>query len=306
MIASHRSLDDLVGCRHPLQLAPMGAIVTPELAAAVIRAGGLGMVPGRSPDQVQALTRQVRALADGAVGVGILAQWADRALAARAGDCADVVDFFWGDPDATLVEAAKSHGALVAWHVGSVCEAIGAAMAGCDFISVQGFEAGGHLRGRVSLDRLLLETVAAVDLPVVAAGGIGSPERVEELLAAGAAGVRIGTRFLAASEADVHPQYLAALIDAAGTETCVTTAFEVGWPDAPHRVLCSAIGEAERLAAADAGVHEGEPLPRFSSMPPRRATTGQISAMALYAGTSVGTVTREQPAADIVAELMGR
>jgi NAD(P)H-dependent flavin oxidoreductase YrpB (nitropropane dioxygenase family) len=186
-----------------------------------------------------------------------------------------------------------------------VREAVAAARAGCDFLSIQGIEAGGHLRGRVALDRLLLETLALVDLPVLAAGGIGSRERVEELLAAGAAGVRIGTRFLAATEADVHPEYLAALVESEGDETCITTLFEVGWPGAPHRVLCSAIGEAERLTSPEAGQHHGELMPRFSSMPPRRGTTGRISAMALYAGMSVGGIVREQAAAEIVAELMG-
>lgn len=302
--ANRRSLTDLVGCRYPLQLAPMGAAVTPELAAAVIRAGGLGMVPGRTPEQIDAFTRDVRDAIDGPLGVGILAEWADRALVERAADLADVVDFFWGDPDAALIDVAKARGAIVAWQVGSVAEAIAAERAGCAFISVQGVEAGGHLWGDVPLDRLLVETLAAVSIPVLAAGGIGTAERVAELRAAGAAGVRIGTRFLGALEADVHPDYVAALIAARAADTCVTTAFEVGWPDAPHRVLCSAIAAAEGFEAEIVGGHGEWAIPRFSSTPPRRQTTGEIRAMALYAGESVAGISRVQPAGEIVAELM--
>jgi hypothetical protein len=70
-------------------------------------------------------------------------------------------------------------------------------------------------------------------------------------------------------------------------------------------VLCSAIGAAEQLEDEVAGVHAGQPVPRFSATPPRRATTGEVRAMALYAGTSVEAVTGLQPAAEIVEELVG-
>jgi nitronate monooxygenase len=143
----------------------------------------------------------------------------------------------------------------------------------------------------------------AVGIPVLAAGGIGTAERVAEVMAVGAAGVRIGTRFLVAVEADVHPAYVAALIAASAADTCVTEAFGVGWPNAPHRVLCSAITAAEGLDDETVGAHGDWPVPRFSATPPRRETTGEIRAMALYAGESVEAVKRVQSAAEIVAEL---
>lgn len=299
-----QSLADLVGCRLPIQLAPMGAVVTAQLAAAVGRAGGLGTVPGRTPDEIDLITRDVRAATDGPVGIGILADWADRELIEQAARAGDVVDFFWGEPQREMVEVAAAHGAVVGWQVGSTAEAVAAARAGCDYVAVQGVEAGGHLRGDVPLDRLFAETLAAVDVPVVAAGGIGTAERVAQIMGAGARGVRIGTRFLAADEADVHPDYVAALAAATAADTCVTETFEVGWPDAPHRVLCSAIEAAEHLGADSVAEHGGRPIPRFSAMPPRRETTGEIGAMALYAGTSVDAVRGSQPAGEIVDELM--
>ena len=75
-------------------------------------------------------------------------------------------------------------------------------------------EAGGRIRGRVALLPLLAAVLEAVDVPVVAAGGIGTARAVAAALAAGAAGVRVGTRFLAAEEAATHPRYLQALIGA--------------------------------------------------------------------------------------------
>jgi nitronate monooxygenase len=300
------TLTTLVPCRHPLQLAPMGAAVTPALAAAVSSAGGLGMIPGRAAGQVEAWIEEVRSIGAGPVGVGILAQWADPGVVEIAARIADVVDFFWGQPSADLVRAARAQGAVVGWQVGSVDEAVDAARVGCDFVTVQGCEAGGHVRGVTPLRQLLAATLARVDLPVLAAGGIGTARDVADVLASGAGGMRIGTRFLAATEADVHPRYLAALIDAREGDTCVTETFAVGWPDAPHRVLCSAIRAAEAEASVTVGTHDGHPIPRFSSMPPRRLTTGAIEAMALYAGTSVSAVVRAQPASDIVRELMSQ
>lgn len=113
-----------------------------------------------------------------------------------------------------------------------------------------GSEAGGHVRGTQPLDQVPKETLDAVAVPVVAAGGIGNRERVVEVMAAGAAAVRIGTRFVAATEADAHPDYVAALVAATASETEITTVFGADWPDAPHRVLRSAVDAASARQGA--------------------------------------------------------
>ena len=86
-------------------------------------------------------------------------------------------------------------------------EANAAVDAGCDYVVAQGVEAGGHVRGTTPLAELLPPVRAAVDVPVVAAGGIGTAAEVRAALDQGADAVRVGTRFLAAVEADVHPDY---------------------------------------------------------------------------------------------------
>src|SRR4029077_9342782 len=101
--------------------------------------------------------------------------------------------------------------------------------------------AGGHVRGRTPTMTLLSEVITAVDIPVLAAGGLGAGRAIAAPLAAGADGVRVGTRFVAAAEAAVHPEYVAALIAAEAQDTAYTEAFSVGWRDAPHRVLRSSI-----------------------------------------------------------------
>jgi nitronate monooxygenase len=151
-------------------------------------------------------------------------------------------------------------------------------------------------------------------VPVIAAGGIADADGVRDAMALGAAGVMMGTRFVATAEADVHPDYAARLVAATGADTVHTLLFDGGWPDAPHRVLANSTyrrwvedgcrppgerpGEGEVL-----GEHEGVPIARYSADDPRRATTGDIEAMCLYAGTGVGAVTAVEPAAAIVEEL---
>ena len=140
-----------------------------------------------------------------------------------------VVEFFYSDPSAEFVQIVHDHSALASWQVGSADEARKAAAVGCDMIVAQGSEAGGHVRGTVGLVHLLCEVLeAAPEVPVLAAGGIGTGRAMAAALAASAAGVRVGTRFLAAAEADVHPIYVDALIAAGAEDSIYTRTFHVG------------------------------------------------------------------------------
>jgi NAD(P)H-dependent flavin oxidoreductase YrpB (nitropropane dioxygenase family) len=223
---------------------------------------------------------------------------------------ARVIDFFWGEPDPDLVERVHGAGALASWQVGSVREAISAEKAGCDFISAQGIEAGGHIRGQLSLLPLLAGVLDAVSVPVLATGGIGTARGIAAVLQAGAAGVRMGTRFIAAEESNAHPEYVQALIAAGAEDTVLTTLFEVDCPMCPatHRVVRSALELAEDLPDRPLGEMEVSgshyPIPRFFGFPPTRQMTGRITAMACYAGQSVAAVHGVQPAGAIVADLV--
>jgi len=284
---------EMFGCVHPLQQAGMGGFTTPGLAIAVAGAGGLGMLSGTVG--AAALAAQLDSVPAGLpVGVNFLVPFLDPAALEDAASRSPLVECFWGVPDAGTVVRVHAGSARSGWQVGSADEARAARDAGCDLIVAQGVEAGGHVRGTVGLLALLDEVRAVTDLPLVAAGGIGSGRAVAAALVAGADAVRIGTRFLAASESVAHPTYIGALIRSGADDTVLTTAFGDGWPDAPHRVLRSAVAAAETLGSAQS----------WSPEWPSTTATGSIEARALYAGQSVGSVRSRQPAAEIVAELV--
>ncbi|MGZ4209365.1 MAG: NAD(P)H-dependent flavin oxidoreductase [Actinomycetota bacterium] len=293
----------------PLQLAGMGVVGGAELAAAVARAGGLGMISGAglSAEGIDAAYERLGEVGS-RVGVNFIMPFLDRDVLDRAAARASLCEFFYDRPDAGIVDVVHDRGALASWQVGSLDEARAAQDAGCDFVVVQGVEAGGHVRGTTPLHRLLAGARAELSVPIVAGGGIGDARAAERALEAGADAVRVGTRFLAAHESDAHPDYVAALIAARAADTVLTTAFSVGWPDAPHRVLRSCVDAASGISdEVVAEISMGENrfgISRFNTVPPTTSTTGRIDAMALYAGESVENVKGRQSAAEIVAELM--
>jgi NAD(P)H-dependent flavin oxidoreductase YrpB (nitropropane dioxygenase family) len=286
----------------------MGGVTTPELAVAVSEAGGLGMLSvAARPALPQALERVEEQLPGGLYGVGFFAAGIDEELLDLAASKARVIDVFWGEPASKLVDRIHQGGALAFWQAGSEEELLAAVDAGCDAIVAQGIEAGGHVRGTVPLLELLEAVVPKVEVPVVASGGIASGRAMAAALEAGASAVRLGTRFVATTESAAHPVYLEALVAADGSETVLTTAFGVGWPDAPHRVLRSALDSAEafegEIAAIGVDGDETWEVPRFATNPPSRYLTGQTGAMAQYAGTGVTDVVDVQPAGRLVATI---
>jgi len=300
----------LVGCSVPIQQAAMGGVTTPELVLAVSGAGGLGMlsVAGRPPLRIA--LEAVREAAEGPFGVGFFARGIDEdvlGLIERCAETARVVELFWGTPDPELVDRIHAGGALAFWQSGSREELLAAVDAGCDAIVAQGVEAGGHVRGSLPLLALLDAVLDDVDVPVIATGGIASGRAMAAALAAGAAAVRIGTRFVATTESGAHPEYLAALVAASGEDTVLTTAFELGWPDAPHRVLSSALAAAEATDREVIGTgRDGEEtwqVRRFAINPPTRYVDGEVTAMALYCGQGVGAIEAVLPAAEVVARI---
>ena len=313
------TLTELLGIEAPIVLAPMGGAVTAELAVAVSNAGGLGVVPlsWGSPDEIRGAVAEMTALTDRPFGVNLILEWDQRDRLTAALDAgAPVISFFWGD-SADLVPEAHDAGALVFVSVGSVDEAARAAAAGADVVVAQGWEAGGHVRGTVTTLALVPRVVDAVDpVPVVAAGGIADGRGLAAVLSLGAAGAWIGTRFLAARECSIHDEYRQRLLEAAEGDTYYTGLFDGGWPDAPHRVLRNSTvdvweeagrpGPGERPGEGGdiAARADGSPIKRYASATPHASMTGEIEALPNWAGQGVGLVTRVQPAAEIVQELV--
>lgn len=316
MAGAHTDFCRRLGIELPIVQAPMGGATCPELAAAVSEAGGLGMLAlsWHPPEAVREEIRATRALTDRPFGVNlVLAFPQEERLAACLEEGARVVSFFWGDAG-PFVEQVHAAGAQVMATVGSAAEASAAAGSGVDVIVAQGWEAGGHVCGQVGtlpLVRAVVEAVAPT--PVLAAGGVSDGHGLAAALALGAAGAWIGTRFLAAEEAAIHPEYRQRLFAAVETQTAYTRLFDGGWPDAPHRVLRNSTVERWEAAGCPGEGRPGEgevvlvsafgEIPRYAAFTPGPNDTGEVEASSLWAGQGVAGVRRAQPAGEIVREI---
>lgn len=304
--------------RLPIFQAPIGSIASPKLAAAASNAGGLGHLActWRTPEQLEKLFRKMKDLTDRPWGANFILDFPiEERLSFALEHGVRAISFFWGD-GGQYVPAIHAAGAVAIQVIGSIKEARRAADAGFDLIVAQGRDAGGHVRGDLGTMSLVPQVVDAVaPVPVLAAGGIADGRGVAAVLALGAAGVWVGTRFLAAREADIHAHYQRRVLEASGDDTYYSELFDVGWPNAPLRAIRNETtrmwldagrpatsqrpGEGEIVARRA----DGSPILRYSFSAPTREMAGDIEAMALYAGGAVGLVRSREPAASIISEL---
>jgi nitronate monooxygenase len=296
--------------------APIGLAATPALAAAVSQAGGIGSLGASwtEPDELRSQIREIRRATDRPLCVNlVLAFDQEERLEIAVAEGVELISFSWG-VHADLVARARGAGCLVMAQAGSLEEASVAVRAGCDAVIAQGVEAGGHVQGGIGLEALVRELTRVLPVPVVAAGGIADARGARAAVAAGAIGVAMGTRFLATPEADVHPDWVARLVGASASDTVLTGCFDGGWPGAPHRVLRNSTyrrwDEAGRPPAGArpgegdvVAQHDGVDIERYAADEPRRATTGDLEAMCLYAGEGVGLVTSVEPAAELTTRI---
>ena len=316
---------DLFGIDFPIISAGMGGIAGAELAAAVSEAGGLGTLGlaafGREGIRHEIAAAQTRTRKPLAANLlvpflrpGIVETVAETRIAA--------VTFFWGDPRDYVDAISILHkaGTKIIWQCGAAEEARWARDAGVDAIMAQGFEAGGHVRGQITTLALIPEMRdALVDMPLIAAGGIADGRGLVAALALGADGAAFGTRFLASVEAAAHPIYKERIVRAHAGDTIHTTLFDVGWPDAPHRVLrTDIVDEWERAGRPESGNRPGEgaaivslrradvevPLVNYTVMPPTDYADGEIERLPFYAGQSCGLVNEILPAGEIVRRIV--
>jgi NAD(P)H-dependent flavin oxidoreductase YrpB (nitropropane dioxygenase family) len=221
-------------------------------------------------------------------------------------DPVPVVGFTFGIPDTAVIDALHRAGSVVLQTVTSAAEARQAAAAGVDALVVQASAAGGHsgtltpeaIPPQVPLPQLVAEVRATVELPLGAAGGIGSADDVTAALAAGAEVVLVGTLLLRADESGASAPYRAALADPARTTTVVTRAFT----GRPARALPNGFTDRHTAAAP-----VGYPALHHLTSPMRRAAAaaGDPERINLWAGTGHRQATA-RPAARILDELAGR
>jgi nitronate monooxygenase len=308
-----------------------GGLAGPDLAAAVAAAGGLGTLGLLPPADLRAAIRRVRdTVPDRAVAVNLLMPFVrrghvDACLQARI----DVAVIAFG-MDRDLLRRLSEQGVFVFVMVGSEEQARQACVCGANGLIAQGCEAGGHISGRTPAHELLPGVLeVARGRPVLLAGGIAAADDTRAALAAGAAGVVAGTRFLLTDEARAHPEYQRRILNA--DNTFRTTLFGLGWP-LPHRVVANAATRrwcrddgrtklVPRLINAGSGMLARLPdraiapvlglqrpaLPMFSPIAPMIGMPdSSVDRTALYAGETVLRMTSVISAKQAVTDLTPR
>ncbi len=299
-----------------------GGMAGPHLTAAVSNAGGCGVLGmgGLPAPFIQEQIRQVRTLTDRPFGVNIILPLLQEGqIETCLAEAVPLLVLFWGDPEPYMKEAHRA-GTKVFLQVGSVEEALTAVNAGVDGIIAQGVEAGGHVKSTTSLSTLVPAMVEAVGpVPVIAAGGIATGHGVVAALTLGAQAVSMGTRFVASEEVQVIQAYKQRIVDSTAEDTVYTTLFDVGWPEAAHRVLRNtAMDEWEDAGRPASGQRPGEgrvigtmpmagtpvELPKYGIFPPMPGFAGDLEQTALYAGESCRLIHDIKPAGQIVRDIM--
>lgn len=291
---------------HPVMLAPMDKVAGGALAAAVTRAGGLGLIGGGYGDAGW-VEQAFRDAGNERVGIGFIT-WSvqkNQDLLEQALDhnpAALMVSF--GDAE-EIVKNAKARDIPTIWQIQTVAQAEQAVGAGVDVLVAQGQEAGGH-----GMDRGLMALLPAVrdaagpDQIILGAGGIADGRGLAAALMLGADGVMMGTRFWASAEADGTDAAKAGLVAATGDGTVRSKVFDIArgldWP-------WHYTGRSVRNAFADKWVNDihdmkaraGEAQEAYDASDP-----DDLSVRALIAGEAVDLISRVESAADIVGRVV--
>ncbi|MDP9110791.1 MAG: nitronate monooxygenase [Candidatus Eremiobacteraeota bacterium] len=303
----HTPVCDLLGVRVPILNGAMTPQAGGALARAVSDAGGFGMLGLGQSEHARSLREEIRLVRSGGrknFGIGLVHWMVERRpelfdLALEAEPTLICVSF--GDP-APYVERIHARGILAAAQVQSRALAQIALDAGVDILIAQGTEAGGHT-GAVGTLPLLQIVLDLTERPVLAAGGIVTGRGVAAVLAAGAAGVWIGTPFLLAKESRSDARAQAAIVASDETQTIRTSLYDrlgqTGWtPEFAGRALRNPF--TERWSGKE---EEALATPSAARAYERAKAEGDYATAHIYAGQSVGMLDRIRPARDILDEL---
>jgi len=295
----HSELCELLGIKYPILQGGMAWIADASLAAGVSNAGGLGIITGNAPvEWVREEVRKAKQLTDKPFGVNImlLGEMAEDVARMICEEGVKVVTTGAGNPG-KYVELWKSHGIKVIPVVASVALARRLERAGADAVIAEGMEGGGHI-GELTTMALVPQVVAAVNIPVIAAGGIGNGGGLAAALMLGATGVQVGTRFLVAEECTVHPNYKQKVLEAKDIDTQVTGRVT----GHPVRVLRNKLSRKfQQLEKGYAPMEAYEELGRGALS--KAAKQGDVEYGSVMAGQIAGMVKKEQTCKEIIEEM---
>ena len=297
-------ITELLGIKYPIFQGGMAWIADAELAAAVSNAGGLGIIAGGSApiDYLRDQIRKCKSLTDKPFGVNIML------MSPNAEDLAQlvidegvaVVTTGAGNPG-KFMEAWKAAGVKVVPVVPSVALAKRMERSGADAVIAEGTESGGHI-GENTTMCLVPQVVDAVEIPVIAAGGIADGRGIAASFMLGAEGVQVGTRFLASDECVIHPTYKELVIKAKDTDSVVTGRY-TGHPCRNVKTKFSkklATGESSGSITPD----EFEELTLGSLR--KAVQDGNLDEGSFLCGAIAGMITEIKPCKDIVEEMFAQ
>ncbi|WP_125154181.1 enoyl-[acyl-carrier-protein] reductase FabK [Clostridium rectalis] len=294
------SFCNMAGIDYPIIQGAMAWIADSSLAAAVSNAGGLGIIAsGNAPIEiVKNEIRRAKKLTDKPFGVNImlLSDNAKEVAKLVCDEGVKVVTTGAGNPG-KYIDMWKEHGVKVIPVVASVALAKRMERAGADAVIAEGCEAGGHI-GELTTMALVPQVVDAVNVPVIAAGGIGDKRGVAAAFMLGAEGVQVGTRFLVAKECTVHPNYKNRVIIAKDIDT-VITGKSTGHP---VRVLRNRLSrQFQLLEKQEEPIEKLEELGKGALV--KAVKDGDIHNGSVMAGQIAGLISKEETCEEIIEEM---
>lgn len=295
------ALTSLLGIEYPVIQGGMAWVGEYHLAAAVSEAGGLGLIGAASApaDVVREQIREARRLTDKPVGVNVMLLNPNAEEVARVivEEGVQVVTTGAGSP-ARFMELWKSAGVKVIPVVASTAMAKLMERAGADAVIAEGMESGGHI-GSATTMTLVPQVADAVEIPVIAAGGIADGRGFAAAMMLGAQGVQMGTRFVAAKESIAHENYKQKILKAKDIDSAVT-GMSTGHP--VRQIKNKMTREYLRLEKEGASFEELEYLTLGSLR--KAVIDGDVVNGTLMAGQCAGLVTKEQTCREIIEEVV--
>lgn len=295
-------LCELLGIEAPIIQGGMAWIADAELAAAVSSAGGLGLISAMNADAewLRTQIKKARTLTDKPFGVNIMlmSPFADQVAQVVVEENVKVVTTGAGAP-AKYMPMWREAGIAVLPVVASVAFAKLAERSGATAVIAEGCESGGHI-GELTTMAIVPQVCDAVNIPVIAAGGIGDGRGVAATLMLGAIGVQVGTRFLTAYECNVHPVYKERVLKAKDIDT-VATGKRLGHP---VRCLKTPFSRELMKLEADADVSVDALEAKGVGALRRAVQEGDLKGGTFMAGQIAGMMKKEQSCADIITEMM--
>ncbi len=289
-----------LGVKYPIIQGAMAWVADSSLASAVSNAGGLGIIAAANApvDYVRDEIRKAKKLTDKPFGVNVmlLSENAEEIAHLVCEEGIKVVTTGAGNPG-KYMELWKSHGIKVIPVVASVALAKRMERAGADAVIAEGCESGGHI-GELTTMALVPQVVDGVNIPVIAAGGIGDGRGMAAAFMLGAQGVQVGTRFLVANECTIHENYKKKVLAAKDIDSVVT-----GRPTGhPVRALKNKLSrQFQKLEKENAPVEELEALGRGCLQ--KAVKEGDIVMGSVVAGQIAGLVKKEQSCKEIIEEM---